>query len=268
MQSLKDAVARVTDKKESEKLFSMLVACRFRKVCGRGTMINIAVIEDNEKERETLVGYLKKFSPKFSIECFSSAVIFLTDYKPKYNIVFMDIDMPCLDGMSAAARMRKLDDRTCIIFVTNLAKYAIKGYEVQAFDFIVKPLTYANFAMKLTRALNHLKTKTEKEILVKSGMETARIAVGDIKYVEIRVHKLTYHLVDKDIFSYGTLKDAEALIEDKLFVRCNTCFLVNLRFVDAIKDNCAVVGGDNLLISYPRRAEFKKTLTDYLCGEK
>ena len=231
-------------------------------------MINIAIVEDNESEREILVGYLKKFSPKFSVEVFSSAVVFLTDYTPKYDIVFMDIEMPYLDGMSAAARMRKLDERTCLIFVTNLARYAIKGYEVSAFDFIVKPLTYANFTMKITRALNHLKTKSEKEILVKSGGNTVRIAVADIKWVEIRAHKITYHLVDKDIVSYGTLKDAESLISDKLFVRCNTCFLVNLRFVDAIKDNCAVVGGENLLISYPRRVEFKKALTDYLCGEK
>ena len=107
-------------------------------------MVNIAVVEDNEREREILTEYLKRFSPQFAIEVFSSAVIFLTDYTPKYDIVFMDIDMPCLDGMSAAAKMRKLDDRTCLIFVTNLAKYAIKGYEVQAFDFMVKPLTYAN----------------------------------------------------------------------------------------------------------------------------
>ena len=231
-------------------------------------MINIAVVEDNERERKIIAEYLKKFSPRFSVELFSSAVVFLTDYTPKYDIVFMDIDMPYLDGMSAAARMRKLDERTCLIFVTNLARYAIKGYEVSAFDFIVKPLTYANFTMKITRALNHLKTKSEKEILVKSGGNTVRIAVADIKWVEIRAHKITYHLVDKDIVSYGTLKDAESLISDKLFVGCNTCFLVNLRFVDAIKDNCAVVGGENLLISYPRRVEFKKALTDYLCGEK
>ena len=231
-------------------------------------MINIAVVEDNERERKIIAEYLKKFSPRFSVELFSSAVVFLTDYTPKYDIVFMDIDMPYLDGMSAAARMRKLDERTCLIFVTNLARYAIKGYEVSAFDFIVKPLTYANFTMKITRALNHLKTKSEKEILVKSGGNTVRIAVADIKWVEIRAHKITYHLVDKDIVSYGTLKDAESLISDKLFVRCNTCFLVNLRFVDAIKDNCAVVGGENLFISYPRRVEFKKALTDYLCGEK
>ena len=231
-------------------------------------MINIAVVEDNERERKIIAEYLKKFSPRFSVELFSSAVVFLTDYTPKYDIVFMDIDMPYLDGMSAAARMRKLDERTCLIFVTNLARYAIKGYEVSAFDFIVKPLTYANFTMKITRALNHLKTKSEKEILVKSGGNTVRIAVADIKWVEIRAHKITYHLVDKDIVSYGTLKDAESLISDKLFVRCNTCFLVNLRLVDAIKDNCAVVGGENLLISYPRRVEFKKALTDYLCGEK
>ena len=72
--------------------------------------------------------------------------------------------------------------------------------------------------------------------------------------------------MDKNVESYGTLKDVETLVDDKLFVRCNNCFLVNLRFVNAIEDKYAVVGEERLLISYPRRQEFKKALTDYLCG--
>lgn len=229
-------------------------------------MINVAVVEDNKQEQEILVGYLKKFSARFEINVYDSAVNFLTNYVPKYDIVFMDIDMPYLDGMSAAAKLRQVDDCTCLIFVTNLAQFAIRGYEVAAFDFIVKPLSYANFAMKLTRALNHIDTKAEKEILVHTNSGVVRVAVADILYVEIVAHKLTYHLVDRTVESYGTLKDVESLVDDKLFVRCNNCFLVNLRFVNAIEDKHAVVGNDKLLISYPRRQEFKKALADYLCG--
>ncbi len=229
-------------------------------------MIKVAVVEDNKQEQQLLVDYLKKFSASFEIETFDSAVVFLTNYKPKYDIVFMDIDMPYLDGMSAAAKMRETDGCVCLIFVTNLARYAIKGYEVSAFDFIVKPVSYANFSMKLTRVLNHINTKIDKEILVHTNVGVVRVEVADIMYVEIAGHKITYHLVDKTVDSYGTLKDVETLVDDRLFVRCNNCFLVNLRFVDAIEDKYAVVGKEKLLISSPRKVEFKKLLTDYLCG--
>lgn len=233
---------------------------------GSERMIKIAVVEDNKKDQAILTEYLKKFSARFEIETFDSAVLFLTDYKPKYDIVFMDIEMPYLDGMSAAAKLRQVDNCACLIFVTNLAQYAIKGYEVAAFDYIVKPLTYANFAMKMTRILTHIDTKTQKEVLVRTSDGIVRVDVSDIIYVEIAAHKITYHLVDKNVESYGTLKDVETLVDDKLFVRCNNCFLVNLRFVNAIEDKYAVVGEERLLISYPRRQEFKKALTDYLCG--
>ena len=158
---------------------------------GSERMIKIAVVEDNKKDQAILTEYLKKFSARFEIETFDSAVLFLTDYKPKYDIVFMDIEMPYLDGMSAAAKLRQVDNCACLIFVTNLAQYAIKGYEVAAFDYIVKPLTYANFAMKMTRILTHIDTKTQKEVLVRTSDGIVRVDVSDIMYVEIAAHKIT-----------------------------------------------------------------------------
>ena len=92
-----------------------------------------------------------------------------------------------------------------------------------------------------------------------------QVAVEDIAFVEITGHKLVYHTASKAIPSYGTLKSAEELLADPLFVRCNKCYLVNLRAVSAIEGNYAVVGKDKLLISYPRRAAFERALADCLC---
>lgn len=231
-------------------------------------MYQTAIVEDNERERETLKAYLERYSDLFSVTVFSSAVDFLTNYVPKYDLVFMDIDMPYLDGMSAAKKLRETDDKVCIIFVTNLAKFAIKGYEVSAFDFIVKPVAYSNFALKMDRVMNHFAAKTEKEVLIRTEGNLVRVSVSNICYAEITNHKIVYHTVEKEIVSYGTLKSVEELLDDALFVRCNKCYLVNLRFVSAIEGSFAIVGKDKLLISYPRKASFEKALADYLCGQR
>lgn len=184
-----------------------------------------------------------------------------------YDLVFMDIDMPYLDGMSAAHKLRELDENVCLVFVTNLARLAVQGYEVAAYDFIVKPVSYEDFTGKMPRIVKRLESLARgRTLLVHSGTDIMRIAVDDIMYVEVMSHKLVYHLVRKNIVSYGTLKKVEEELADPCFVRCNKCYLVNLRYVMAIEENHAVVGGEKLLISYPRRTEFTKALTDYLCG--
>ena len=228
-------------------------------------MFHTALVEDNAEERARLAGFLQRCEGEFAVEEFSSAVDFLTNYVPKYDLVFMDIDMPYLDGMSAAHKLRQLDEQVCLIFVTNLAQFALKGYEVSAFDFIVKPVSFSNFSVKMRRVVNHLSARTAKTVLIRGEGNLQRVAVEDIAFVEITGHKLVYHTASKAIPSYGTLKSAEELLAYPLFVRCNKCYLVNLRAVSAIEGNYAVVGKDKLLISYPRRAAFERALADCLC---
>lgn len=228
-------------------------------------MFHAALVEDNAEERARLADFLRRCEGEFAVEEFPSAVDFLTNYVPKYDLVFMDIDMPYLDGMSAAHKLRQLDEQMCLIFVTNLAQFALKGYEVSAFDFIVKPVSFSNFSVKMRRVVNHLSARTAKTVLIRGEGNLQRVAVEDIAFVEITGHKLVYHTASKAIPSYGTLKSAEELLADPLFVRCNKCYLVNLRAVSAIEGNYAVVGKDKLLISYPRRAAFERALADCLC---
>ncbi len=230
-------------------------------------LIHIAVVEDEEEERKRITDALERYSDQIVVHPFSSAVDFLTNYRPKYDIVFMDIEMPYLDGLSAAHKLREIDGEVCLIFVTNMARYAVQGYAVAAFDFIIKPITDAGLALTMERTKQYLSMRQRHSVVIHSNENHVKVAVQDILYVEIERHAITYHLADRTIPSYGTLKSVEELVNDPLFVRCNQCYLVNLRHVNAIENGYAIVGGSRLLISAPRKASFQKSLTNYLCGE-
>lgn len=231
---------------------------------------NVAIVEDTQSEADTLKAYFARYAAEkgvdFKITHFESAEPFLEKYRPVYDLVLMDIALPKINGMEAAVRLRELDRTTTIIFVTNMAQFAVRGYEVDAFDFVVKPVSYSNFALKLQRALNKLGTRGDTEVLVSMADGLYRIASSQIKYIEISGHRMVYHTTDGTIKAYGNLKEVESVLSGKMFVRCNSCYLVNLNYVYAIRGYTVVVDGDELQISRPRKKAFVQAVNDYLGG--
>lgn len=230
----------------------------------------VAIVEDTPAEADTLKEYFSRFGAEkgvdFKITHFESAEPFLEKYRPVYDLVLMDIALPKINGMEAAVRLRELDRTTTIIFVTNMAQFAVRGYEVDAFDFVVKPVSYSNFALKLQRALNKLGTRRDTEVLVSMADGLYRIASSQIKYIEISGHRMVYHTTDGTIKAYGNLKEVESVLSGKMFVRCNSCYLINLNYVYAIRGYTVVVDGDELQISRPRKKAFVQAVNDYLGG--
>jgi DNA-binding LytR/AlgR family response regulator len=131
-------------------------------------MIKIAIVEDEIKEQENLLSCLKELQQQEMVsletQTFSNASSFLEAYRHNFDIVFFDIEMDGLNGMDAAKELRQLDKSVIIIFVTNLAQMAVKGYEVEALDFIVKPIEKATFLLKMKRVLNRTSSKLEESL--------------------------------------------------------------------------------------------------------
>lgn len=109
-------------------------------------MIRIAMVEDEAAVREQLMGYVQRYTrqygTEFSVTEFADGVDILENYRPVYDIVFLDVEMKHLDGMETARRIRALDADVVLIFITNMAQYAIKGYAVGALDYVLKPVPY------------------------------------------------------------------------------------------------------------------------------
>ena len=233
-------------------------------------MIRTAIVEDEDSAAQVLTDCLNKYTEEtgevLNVERFNNAVTFLENYKDKYDIIFMDIEMEQMDGMTASRKLREIDKAVTLIFVTNMAQYAIKGYEVRAFDFIVKPVSYGNFSVKLLGAMDVLRSRDGKYVWVSNIDGKMRLHSSAIRYVEVVQHMLIYHTTDGDIKASGSLSALENELKGEPFAFCNRCYFVNLRYVTAVRQFDVWLGSEKLQISRLKRASFMSALNDFLAG--
>ena len=152
------------------------------------------------------------------------------------------------------------------MFVTSMRQYALAGYAVDAADFLVKPIEYADFSLKMARIFKRLVSRTEKqnEIILSVEQGVRKLKASDIRYVETDGHNIIYRLVDgTTITQYSSMKAAEARFAEYGFARCNTCYLVNLHHVRSVKGLTVDVDGEQLQISQPRRKPFLDLLVKF-----
>lgn len=169
-----------------------------------------------------------------------------------------------MDGMSAAEAIRQADEEVTIIFITNMAQYAIRGYAVNALDYVLKPVSYFAFSQRFERAVRKMRKKQKHYVVIKVKGGSKKIGTDDIYYIESQGHNLYFHTNEGVEETAGTMKDMEKKLEPLHFCRCNKGYLVNLNHVDGIKEGMVKVGGDMLVISRPRKKVFQETLAAYM----
>lgn len=226
-------------------------------------MLRIAIVEDEETEAVHLGEFLDRFSKEAGIELrhswSSSAAAFLEHYRCEYDLIFMDIHMPDMDGMKAARRLREIDDEVMLIFVTNLAQYAVQGYSVNALDYILKPVSYPAFILKMQRVVDRCKRKREWLLLTtNSGM--VQLWESELLYVEIFDHHIRYHTQQANYDAYGTLKSVELSLPSHSFFRCNNQCIVNLRHVTKFDGYTVTAAGREFTVSRMRKKAFLEQL--------
>lgn len=170
----------------------------------KGKAMRVAIIEDDEATRCQLVNYLQRYTrqyeTEFQIQQFSDGIQLAENYRPVYDILLMDIEMAQLNGMETARRIRKFDEEVLIVFITNTAQYAIKGYEVGALDYILKPIPYFSFSQQIRKAeLQLQKRKTfNLTLLAEGGMH--RLNTATIYYIESDGHTVHFYTQEGSIW--------------------------------------------------------------------
>lgn len=226
--------------------------------------MRVAIVDDEVQERETMRSYLERFATEtgnaIEADLYPSGDALLAEYKLVYDIILFDIDMPGTNGIETARKVREQDEGVTILFVTNIAQYAINAFEVEAVDYIIKPVEFYDFAMKFRRAVKKAAQRSDRDLLLDTVDGHVRVAIPDITYVEGFDHYLVYHVrsnkggPDTEHQIRGNMRDHESMLKPYGFCRTHRSYLVNAAWIDVIHANDLIVAGTEIPIgrSYKR----------------
>lgn len=235
-------------------------------------MYRVAVVEDVPAEQDALKRYLTRYGQEagwsFDVTVYGTGDDFL-QAPQDFDLVFMDIEMPGLDGMESAHLWRSWAPETPLVFVTNLANYALKGYEVDAFGFLVKPVGWSDFKRVMEKARALMEARDHASLAVPTRDGTYSVPYRTLAYIEVSNHDLIYHLTDRDepLWGKGPLKNVESQLEEGPFVRISSCYLVNMDHVKRVSSTGVLLStGESLEFSRPRKKEATARIVAHMAG--
>ena len=227
-------------------------------------MLKIAICDDEEVFREELRLNIKRCSKEENISCqtdyYCSGQDIVTVYEKQnacYDILFLDVRMPGMDGIETAKKIRTYDKDCIIVFITSAAEMAIEGYYVNAFRYMIKLVLYAKFHYEFLEIVNQAERLKAKWLTVSDSGNIAKIKQHDIVYIETEGRRTKVHTSSKECFSEKKIAEwTRELCEDD-FVRCHISFLVNLDYVEKLEQgNLFLQNGDRIPLSKHRKKEF------------
>ncbi len=234
----------------------------------------VAVIDDESSVLDELESLLKRYAGEKGIEIMADRFLDALDFravkKDLYDVVFLDIEMEHSNGFDSAKALREEGFTSSIVFVTNLTSYAVAGYSVEAFDYVVKPVSYPRFSSLLDRVFRVAdRDRGGLSLDVTSGGDTKRIPYNNIIYIESMGHQITIHCAGQDISVWGTLSAMEdELSQSSQFIRITSSYIINLAFVESVRGNDIHLRGTDAVLPIRKggKKEFMSALNRYLGG--
>lgn len=234
-------------------------------------MLRVAIVEDDRKDQEMLNDYLRQYEAsqgqEFNVRVFEDGSAFLEGYKPDYDVVMMDIRMPVMDGLKAAQYLRESDEAVCLVFVTNISQYAIRGYEYNATDFLIKPFSYFDFKVMMDKVVRNCRLRRESALAFQTEDGMVRIMTWQIYYIQSDKHYVQIVTRTQSYRTRCSMKQMEGQLPREKFFRCDNSVIVNLDYVVQITRDTVKVGPFQLPVSRLRRKNLIDAFTCYLGGK-
>lgn len=235
-------------------------------------MLRIGICDDSADARDSLHLQLEKVLREESEEIVyefstgSGAVRWLKKHIGEIDLLFLDVEMPEMNGMEAAEEIRKFDSSILIVFVTGYSDYVFDGYRVNALDYIMKPAGTERLAEVLKRVREQLYKKMNEMYLFKNTEGTFRLPIAAIYYFYSDRRKVILVCGEKEYSFYGKLDEVEQQLLGK-FVRIHQRYLVNPDRVEQIGgEHVSMVGGIELPVSRALREEATSKLAKAMLG--
>lgn len=231
-------------------------------------MIQIAVVEDEEIYVKQLTEYIRKYQTErgrsIKVTVFGDGEDITENYSGGFDIILMDIQMQFMDGMTAAEKIRQMDQKVIIMFITNMIQYAVRGYEVDAMDYVVKPVEYFSFSQNLDKAIGRIRSEAKEFLMITIGEGIVKTDIADIYFIEGQGHNAVFHTLRGDYSSRVTLKELEEKLIVHNFFRCAKGYLVNMNHEEGIVGSDCVIHSVHIPVSRTRKKEFMNKLLQNL----
>ena len=232
-------------------------------------MIRLLIADDERLEREALAEMVTRRFVEHEIvleeaengrKAADTAILWGAD------LILMDIEMKFMDGMMAAEEIRKVDTEVIIIFITNSPQYAIKGYAVDALDYVLKPVSYYAFSQRLGRAVERVARRARHFLQINAHGTAHKLDTSAIYWIENCGHDLVFHTAEGELTAPGSMTETEEKLAQDRYFRVNKGCLVNLEHVDRMDGEDAIVHGDRVPLARARRKAFLDALHDNING--
>lgn len=231
-------------------------------------MLHIAICDDEKDFVQYLTDLLNQYSKEtgrdIKITAYYDGMELIEKYDTTIDLIFLDIRMRLVNGLHAAERIRQMDERVGIIFLTTLTQYGLEGYKYQATNYIIKPLKYARLKLELDKFVERSQKEETPFLVIANDTGKYKVPLKSIRYVETYNRNLMFHTEQENIVCYKSMKEMERKLCDKDFVRCHTSYIVNLFYVRGIKKlDIELISGESIPISQPKRKKFLEQLADF-----
>lgn len=231
-------------------------------------MIHIAVCDDetytSDQIRSFVSGFFREKNIETMIRQFTGGEELL-QYDGPIDILFLDIQMNGINGMEAAAELRRRKFRGFIIFITVLEEMVFQAFGVHAYDYLVKPVEKRCFEKVMDRLLTSMQNAGEEHLLVQKGHERSIVSLDDIVYCEVIDRKIYLHLVSSDTIDYYERIETLEQKLDGRFFRCHRSFLINLKHLKSFNHDTAYMeNGTKVPVSRLRNRGFSDAVLQYM----
>lgn len=217
---------------------------------------------DIAKQIETI---LKQSNTDFMIKKFFGGLE-LIQSRESFDIIFLDIKMPNINGMELAKQIRKQGRQSIIIFITSASEYVFDAFDVEAFQYLLKPIQTDKLKNVLEKATKKMQIDANIDFLmISANRQIQKVFLKDILYIESIGRIAKIHCNNGTLETYEQIGILEDKLSDKFFFRCHKCFLVNLNFVDAFnKTEVRLENGEKIMLAKRRYEDFQKAILSYM----
>lgn len=231
-------------------------------------LTKIAICDDEpfflDRLEKMLAVYEKKTNENFIIKRYTKPLQLMDSLIEDFQVFFLDMEMPNMNGFELAHVIRKTDEKAAIIFVTSHREYMNGCFEYQAANYIIKPVTQAQIDCEMNRIIRKIKTDNHIYVAIKNKNGFMKLFVSDIQYIETRDRNVVFHCSSgKEVIGRFKIQDLEVRLAPFSFIRCHNGIIVNADYIESIYDlTIVLLDGTKIYTTKSRKKDIIKKVAE------